>query len=638
MDDQRSAAISGPVLAHTDIPLPAGPVGVRPTFRDPALQSRFRADGFAVVPFLDEDTITTIHDICLRVGPAPGDEQTGYFPGNVSDSPEWKRQVIAAVTPLVEARIEALFDRHHIFHLTFMTKWPGPAGKLQVHQDPTMVDHEGRFRSVNVWCPLTLPAPGDDRERGMVRVVPGSTHLPTAGWYRARGGHVPSGLESSEDILYERVAEPVATELGEAIVLDHRLVHCSPPNESDEPRHILAVGLRPTESPSVHVECDDEGWVDFYTVDDEYFIRHPHVDMADYPRTRHLQRRPFTEVSAADLEATVGFTMATPMVPAGSEAASEAAPEAVLPRAANRQAAPAAPQPRDWARSVTSWRGQFSWQHWLPARWAPPPRGPSPVLGDPVLDHRLRRDGFLHTTLLDPAEAESLRHLLSQDPSAGARAVATALAERLPERLVGHHLVRGSVAAVAPWGTRGVQRAWMFTDEPAGIRSFVVWLALDHDHTAGALQVARGSHRLDTMLRGTNLTASWLAHAEVWPARLLTIPMGPGDLVVADAALVHAFRPCGPGPEPLRFGAVVVPDDEPLLHYRRVDDGHAARHELPPAFFADRGLVAVARAEVEAGTRLPIGEVHLGPKGLARRLDSQPLALLDRARLLRRPG
>ena len=643
MSGERASAISGPVIAHRDLPpLPkAGVVAangdiddapdsgvVRTTFRDRASQVRFEKDGFAVIPFLTSTTIREIAQIYTTVGPAPGDERTGYFPGNVSHSTTWKRDVIEAVTPIIADRIDELFDRHHVFHLTFMTKWPGPDGKLQIHQDPTMVDQEGRFRSINVWCPLAISRPGDQRERGMVRVIPGSTNLATAGWYRARGGHIPSGLELVEHLAYEELARPVDLDLGEALVLDHRLVHCSPPNTSDEPRVVLAVGLRPEESPSIHVECSADGWVDFYEVNDEYFIRHPQVDITDYPRLRHFRCQDGPQVTFDELASLLEITIDQPC------SAEPDVPEIAVERSNNRRPdAEIERQPRSqrFSTSVESWSHQWSWRHWLPANIAPAPRGATPTFGSASLDHRLRRDGFARVPFMDPRNASDLGDALRADATLGRQTAEAAIATCVGNLLPGWGTVCGTFEHATPFGANGVNRGWMFTHERAGVRSCRVIAFLDDvDGDGGMVQVARGSHRLDRMLRGTNLTAPWLLHDGVWPSRLLNVPARRGDALIIDSGLVTAWLPDRATRPHVAITVVATPPEAALVHFRRVDGEMAERHELSPDFFVGRGLVPVSGQDVARGDLHSIESVELGPNGLARRLDSQPLALLDR--------
>ncbi|MCU1496458.1 MAG: hypothetical protein JWM47_411 [Acidimicrobiales bacterium] len=608
MGEDRAAAISGPVFPHTA--LDADPGGVRSSFLDPHLQRSFQRDGFAVVPFLAPELVDRIREICKEVGPAPGDEQDGYFPGNVSPSAEWKRTVIATVTPLVQDRLDELFDDHHVFHLTFMTKWPGPGGKLQTHQDPTMVDHEGRYRSFNVWCPLTFPAATDRREHGMVRVLRGSTHLATGTWYRARGGLIPSGIEEIEELVYDRLAEPVAIEPGQALVLDHRLVHCSPPNQCDEPRLVLAVGMRPRESPSVHVECDADGSVSMYEVDDEYFIRHPDVDPTSYPLLRRIDRRPGPTVTLTDLQELRSGDSPGP---------------GPLPAAVGVQARPTP-----------------AWLDWVPLRLAAR-RRQATLLADPEADARLDRDGFVVLPLLDPAEAARLGSVLAETVTSEAERadlLARSLRTVLPHTLLAGwsnlaERVQPRSPAELPDPLTRPHRLPAFTDERAGWQGWVLWLALDDiDDVDGCPRVARGSHRLDGSVRGHDLEAGWLEHEEVWTSRLLTVPLARGQAVICHPGLVHAWGHDTAGRDRQVAQCLLMPSGSPVVHHRRAGAGVATRHEVDPVLLDRCGIDRLADLSLGAPgtTTVEVDPMELSPTALARRLDARPLAVLDRLR------
>lgn len=614
MDHLRSAAICAPGVPHVtlDPPLSDGP---RRTFVDDDHQLTFEQQGYAVVPFIDGETLGEIRAIWQDVGPAPGDDHSGYFPGNVSSSQAWKRSVIEQVAPLVESRIEALCDRHHAFHMTFMTKWPGPNGVLQVHQDPTMVETESFNRTLNLWCPLNSEE-ADPLEMGMVRVLPGSHRLPSGSWYRARGGHHPSGLERIEAELYERHMRPVVPAPGDALAIDHRLVHCSWPNRTDVPRVVLAIGLRPTEAASVHIDLDPTGKMSFYRVDDEYFVRHPDVDISDYPLIHTAQCQPAPEVSLEDVARLVAAAT-------GDDAPSAAEAPAASPR---------------------------------PRRAGSP--GRSSVLQDPRLDSRLVRDGFVKVPLLTPRAAADLRSRYLElrgesgegfevdfwNPSTAFRratdaAIAATTDEALSWVFSAHQPFLRNFLCKWPGRTgrddfpEAPHRDWMYTDESSGERSYVVWIALE-DITAdnGQLLVARGSHRLDTRIRGTNVSTPWLAHRGVWDRRMVAVPAAAGEAIIFDSALVHGSYPNHSSSARIAAAVAVAPAGADLVHYRAVDADTAEMLVVDKEFFVTQDVAQLPGGALSYAStaRVPIGGTDFTETELGRRLDRQPLMLLDR--------
>ena len=314
--DVIDGGMTGPAVSFEQVhgDQVSDPSARRRTFRNDRLQEAFRSEGFVQTPFLDRRTIADLAVVCQSVGPAPGDPQNGFFPGNNSTSPEWKREVVRRVKPIVQDALDHLCLDHHVYHATFLTKWPGPEGFLEVHQDPSMVDEEHRFSGATLWCPLVV---GEPDEYGMLRVVPRSHELSIGHWYRGLG-HVKPVLEDVEGAIYDEFGVSLTPELGEAIVFDHRLLHYSLPNLTDGPRHVLALGLRPREASSVHVECDPDGYTNFYRVDDEFFIINPPVGQvaaAGYPLLRRVRREEPGRVNLDQLERVVGGSTRTTAAP-----------------------------------------------------------------------------------------------------------------------------------------------------------------------------------------------------------------------------------------------------------------------------------------------------------------------------------
>lgn len=584
------------------------------TFRAEHLDASLDRLGFQVVDLLSADQLDQVRAVRRSVGPAPGDPQTGFFPGNNASSAEWKQAVLDAVGPLVAGRVEELFDDHVVYHLSFLTKWPGPQGDFVPHRDPTMLWDEERWRGVTAWCPIDDLDVADRRQRGPLHVVPGSHRLPAddaSGLRRYDPGHL---AEVADDIRTS-FGQVVDLHPGQAVVFDHRLVHYSPPNRSAEPRIVLALALRPAGATNVHIEHAD-GVVEAFDVDDAYFLSDRSAVAAHHPRRWRSPRQPVAPISRRDLERITQ--------------------EAGLPL----------PSP-------------------LERRRAPKPQRRSTaapgVLADAQLDRRLGRDGFVHVPgLLDPAVATDLRSTYGEvhgwngtgfevdfwSPDADYRqtaseAIAAAADAAIDRLFVGQRVLLRNFLVKWPGDAddgafpKAPHLDWMYTDERDGVRSWVVWIALE-DITGdnGQLRVARGSHRLDAGLRGMNLEAPWLDHTEVWERRLLAIPARCGDAVITDAALVHSSFPNLTDVPRVAVAIAVAPRGAQLVHHRRIDATTAARYEVDESFFLEQEITQLK----DVGPPRPIadlaevGGMDLSPAALARQLDRQPLALVDHGR------
>ncbi|MFN8016912.1 MAG: phytanoyl-CoA dioxygenase family protein [Acidimicrobiales bacterium] len=584
--EDRAADISGPVLPHDLIDGPA--TAPLRTFRSDAHEEAFRTEGFTVLDVCDQDVRDELLAIWASVGPAPGDPQTGFFPGNASPDPAWKRDVIAAALPIVWPLVEPNFVDHHPFHLTFMAKWPGPGGRLQPHQDSTMVGTESRQRALNVWIPLN-DEPTDAEAMGMLRIVPRSHELPSAHWYRARGGFIPAGIEEVEQLIDRSGARPVPTRPGQAIAFDHRVIHCSSPNRTDRPRLVLAIGVRPAQATNVHVECDPEGWVDLYEVDDEYFVLHPEVDISTYPR-RHRFRRalpPWVAPAGDGLRPT--------------------------PETEARLAAP----------MVLRARSDFG-----------PPTGTGPVAQGGA--RRLRRDGFARVGSLPAAALAEARALVDHTG-------AVADPDRLDQLVA--RLVPGSPGT---WSTahRSIELAPATVDPDAGVPPHVLrsmaaapgeatwslFVPLD-DATGdrGLLRLVRGSHRIDPGVRPAVPGAPPPSADQRWADRMVDVPLRAGEGLVASPATVRARRP-NHGGEAVRWLHVRLAPTGASVGSWWEHDEETVRFEPwgGPPDWTNRSPLDDACPPLPGASDAEVGRA-------LHRLDRQALSLLQRVRRRPRP-
>jgi aspartyl/asparaginyl beta-hydroxylase (cupin superfamily) len=280
------------------------------------------------------------------------------------------------------------------------------------------------------------------------------------------------------------------------------------------------------------------------------------------------------------------------------------------------------------------------------------------VLLDPEADERLQRDGFVVLDLLSSSEAADLRarygelsgwsgsgfesELSLDDPDRRRlvnRVLGDAADRAVSARFDGYTPFLHNFLVKFPGGDSDlyIHRDWMYVDEPQGHRTYVAWIALEDilGHN-GQLRVLRGSHRLDSMLRGTDLIAPWLSHGDVIDERFLSVPVRAGECVVFDNALVHASFPNHTDRPRVAAAVGMRPTSAQLVHFRRHDELTADRYDVDDDFFCTHtphGLIA-APPDLPVAERVPVGTTELSAAELASALDAGVLAKLDRARHL----
>ena len=246
---------------------------MRRTFIDPELQATFERDGYVTVPCLTPDQVDEVTALYHELGPVPGDPQVGCFFDFQSTSKEYKKTAVDALRAYFTPIIDQVFDDHRIYNTNFIMKWPGDRSGFAAHQDRTAVDEE-RFRSVSLWVALV----DCDETNGALNMLPASHRM--AQTIRAEQPDAP--FADVAGVLHE-YSRMVPLKAGEAVVFDHATVHFSYPNQTEEPRLAVAVGMIPRDATLLHCHAHDDGTVEMFEIDDDYFVRHDSFTIAKRP-------------------------------------------------------------------------------------------------------------------------------------------------------------------------------------------------------------------------------------------------------------------------------------------------------------------------------------------------------------------
>jgi|CXWL01.1.fsa_nt_gi hypothetical protein len=243
------------------------------TFSDPAVEAEFNRRGYVILPYLRRDVIPPILAGLQQLCPSDnfqGMQQSGlmrqsfhvtFFDPHV----EYRLQVLAKTRDLFRSFVAAHLSNHRIVQGNIFLKPPGK-GYVYPHQNLTITD-ERAFRSVSLWCPLQ----DTSRENGTLCVIPGSQ----TGFMSYRNTNVVHEVFRSflPEQRAERFLRPLEVKAGEVVVLDDRLVHVSPINQTGNPRWVLHALYVPMAAPLRYFDVQGEQ-VRAYAVDDEFWQLH----------------------------------------------------------------------------------------------------------------------------------------------------------------------------------------------------------------------------------------------------------------------------------------------------------------------------------------------------------------------------
>lgn len=202
---------------------------MRQLFRDKGLQEEFNINGFVVVPMLSNEDVSRLLNLYNEHFPEIGD---GFVSSSYLNSFEQKKQISDSAQEVLAPKISDWLQDHVSLGSAFLCKAPGQNSMLPMHSDWTIVD-EGQFDAVNIWTPLT-PV---NETNGTLEILPESHRK-----FRVlRAPTMPFVAMGSEDLIYPHMKK-MKVNPGDAVILNQAVIHCSGPNQSNEPRIAMTSG------------------------------------------------------------------------------------------------------------------------------------------------------------------------------------------------------------------------------------------------------------------------------------------------------------------------------------------------------------------------------------------------------------
>jgi hypothetical protein len=279
------------------------------TFRDPALEERFRRDGYVVVDFASPDLIAGLLEQYEQLDSGI---DSGYYPSLMSPDEGYKAATHRQVTDRVWPHFDRLIAGYEPLLGVFMVKHPGPDTEVPPHQDWIVAD-ESQRPTMNVWLPLTPVS----AEVGRMRVLPGSHR-----WLRGLRGSptFPTVWEGTWERVRDELMVEVPIELGQAMVYDIRVLHGTTPNRSAETRVVTSLYAIPVGADTMHYYRSPEGVVEGYRVPSNFCttfrigdvpagerfveLTDYHVEQLTFDEIAELHRRSYGLTDGATLQPT----------------------------------------------------------------------------------------------------------------------------------------------------------------------------------------------------------------------------------------------------------------------------------------------------------------------------------------------
>lgn len=213
--------------------------------------------GFVIIELLNNAEISYLNSLCNKYLHITNQE---FISSSHFLSIEESKRINEELHAIVKPKVDLLFPKLQLLGGTLATKIKGN-DVLKAHNDWSIVD-ESIYNSYNLWIALV----DTNKTNGTLGLIPGS-HL----WdTRLRGLGIPGEYESFTKQFLSIGYEP-ELKAGQAILYNHKLIHYSRPNTTDQPRNVAIIGMKDKEAAlQVSFSLDGKS-IDTYEATEEDF-------------------------------------------------------------------------------------------------------------------------------------------------------------------------------------------------------------------------------------------------------------------------------------------------------------------------------------------------------------------------------
>lgn len=204
-------------------------------FKDAELQEAFDKNGFVKISFLSPEKVQQLYSNFTAHQKAHEAIESRYLATTHTNDPDLIRNINQEIKAVVVNELDRYFMDVEPMMCTYITKQPGEGSETKFHQDPTFVD-ETKYVSANIWIALH----DINHENGNLFFVKG-THrfMPSL----RVTPDCPTAYDNVKDLLHEHLTE-VPVKAGDAIIINHSVMHGATPNFSEGLRIAAVMAIR----------------------------------------------------------------------------------------------------------------------------------------------------------------------------------------------------------------------------------------------------------------------------------------------------------------------------------------------------------------------------------------------------------
>lgn len=198
-------------------------------------QADFDKYGFVKIHLLEPEKTKLLYDNFIAHQSEHEVIKSRYQATTHTNNPDLILAINKELKSILLPELDKHFQNVEPMMCTYITKQPGEGSETKLHQDPTFVD-ESNFVSANIWVALhdinhqngnLFFVKGTHRFMPSLRVTP----------------DCPTAYDKVKDLMEINLTE-VPVKAGEAIIINHSVMHGATPNMSDGLRIAAVMAIR----------------------------------------------------------------------------------------------------------------------------------------------------------------------------------------------------------------------------------------------------------------------------------------------------------------------------------------------------------------------------------------------------------
>lgn len=244
--------------------------------KDKILDQQLLEEGYVIIPFLNEAEVADLKQFYQE---QKIEKPKGLYATAHVDDSAFRSRINDYIKAKNERAIEQYFDDCIPLGGTYIVKGAGEEGELMPHQDWNIVNEDEGHRSFNIWTTLV----DTNEDNGAILILEKSHDKMRT----FRGANIPCAFHQIYDEVWPNM-KILPMKAGEALVYDHRLLHASHHNKTEELRLATVYGVISNSAQMKYYYQNNDSIEEYNCTPDFYINENPFQGPNGLEKTRDI--------------------------------------------------------------------------------------------------------------------------------------------------------------------------------------------------------------------------------------------------------------------------------------------------------------------------------------------------------------